>query len=286
MNGVSEKLIFVKAEGYKRESHPVPPKPDTVHFCWCGKFVEWELVEPLRLGENIYFPNPFWTRGKFCPVHDAADREEKKKNAINAVHPGRESCGLSLEQMGKTFEMFRCPPGWIGIVKVLKNFAMHRDKNIVLCGLHDLGKSHLLCAVVNDIAEHKGKAEYMRFVQLQADFLDFMGGDGGGELTVANYIIRLCKNEGVLALDDVGAERTESEWMKQAVYNLFDNIEVYGKKGVIMTSNWSPRDQEMVDRLGERTTSRINRNFQIISLKGIPWSQRKKEDGDERGGVA
>jgi DNA replication protein DnaC len=135
------------------------------------------------------------------------------------------------------------------------------------------GKSHLAVATLYDVVEQNvelfgheisndifswDRPEYREMVCSFISVVDFLGLQKAGfsqerERDKANRLIRKCRNDSVVILDDLGAEKP-SEWVEEQLYSVID-YRYRNMLSTFFTTNCSL--QVLEERLGKRTVSRI-----------------------------
>ncbi|MBT9164688.1 MAG: Chromosomal replication initiator protein DnaA [candidate division WS2 bacterium] len=162
------------------------------------------------------------------------------------------------KHIDKTFNNFTINNKNKEAVEKCGDFLNKKDINIYLWGRAGYGKTHLLCAVANEVR----KAERILFYRM-IDFLNMIR-----ERIVANdnEIIRdLLDSEKPFFIDDFGTEKL-TEFVFEKVYDFFDLVEVMERKKIMITSNYSI--SEIMGRVSDRIASRIVGNFEVVKIGG------------------
>jgi DNA replication protein DnaC len=152
------------------------------------------------------------------------------------------------------------------------------------------GKSHLVVATLYEIITENvelfgheisndifswDKPEYRGMVCSFISVVDLIGLQRAGfnresERDKANRLMRKCRNDSVVILDDLGAERP-SEWVEEQLYAVID----YRYRNMLttfFTTNCSL--QVLEEQLGKRSVSRIFEMCSGVKVVGEDWRKR------------
>jgi DNA replication protein DnaC len=153
--------------------------------------------------------------------------EERRQNRIRKLL--RES-GLPLEKSLANFDMKRLPTRVSRQVKVLLDGGfLDRKENLLLFGNPGAGKSHLLCAIAQElVSTHVRKMKHTSCVLLVQELLL-----AKRELRLSKAIKRLAKYDGLI-IDEMGYVQQSREEM-EVLFTLL--AERYERGSVLLTSN-------------------------------------------------
>lgn len=138
---------------------------------------------------------------------------------------------------------------------------------LLLTGPFGTGKTHNAYGALRRIAE----AGPNRFEMIAVTAPDMYGllRPGSSERGPEAELRRLC-DVPLLLLDDLGTEKI-SEWTEEATYRLL-NTRYNESRPLIITSNLPPDGKgkvpDLVDKLGERITSRLVETTTVVALEG------------------
>jgi len=153
--------------------------------------------------------------------------EERRRNRIRKLL--RES-GLPLEKSLANFDMKRLPVKVSRQVKVLlEGGFLDRKENLLLFGNPGAGKSHLLCAIAQELVTMQvRKMKHATCTMLVQDLLL-----AKRELRLSKAIKRLAKYDGLI-IDEMGYVQQSREEM-EVLFTLL--AERYERGSVLLTSN-------------------------------------------------
>lgn len=148
------------------------------------------------------------------------------------------------------------------------NFSKITDgKGLLLCGKSGRGKTHLACAIINELqAKHHSTA----FAHIPT-FLERTR-QGRGDLE------RLLTVD-LLVLDDLGSER-ESDWALEKLLVIVDS-RLNALKPTVFTTNYNVEELEL--RVGSRLASRILYNSLDVVVQGPDWREIQYKQKTMRG---
>lgn len=232
----------------------VGPQPIPTPCPTCGEPVEawWKLTH--------------WEEGGECDT--CVKAEERRSLESAAAFRKCEELAVRLRLSGlypKHLAMtFATWPGDMGIRARLQGWARIPQSNLLLTGPTGSGKSGALSAIANE-AILTTRVKFIRSVDLiaelrRAERSDHWHPDNWDTETEVNQ-------SGLLLIDDLGKERvTGSGFVEEKIFDLFDLIELTGRKGVAVTTNFNLH--ELGERLGEAVASRIAGNFEPVVIQG------------------
>lgn len=139
-------------------------------------------------------------------------------------------------------------------------------KGIYLYGAVGTGKTHI-CWALKKSYDDPSQFKFIRLWNV-VDFIQEIKKDFDRSPAERHNLEDIVMNprspEKILILDDIGAERT-SDFVLDVLYRIV-NFRYIHKLPTIFTSNYSIED--LADRIGERTASRIVEMCEIIELTG------------------
>jgi DNA replication protein DnaC len=155
------------------------------------------------------------------------EREQRWQNRVRRLL--KDSC-LPLEKSLANFELKRLPPKITRQMKVLlEGGLLDRKENLLVFGNPGAGKSHLLCAVAQELVmTHGRKIKYTTCPMLVQDLLL-----AKRELRLKKEIKKLSKYEGLI-VDEMGYVQQTREEM-EVLFTLL--AERYERGSVLLTSN-------------------------------------------------
>lgn len=153
--------------------------------------------------------------------------EERRRNRIRKLL--RES-GLPLEKSLANFETNRLPPKVSRHMKVLlEGGFLDRKENLLVFGNPGAGKSHLLCAIAQELVVTQGrKVKHTTCAMLVQELLL-----AKRDLRLSKMIKRLAKYDGLI-IDEMGYVQQSREEM-EVLFTLL--AERYERGSVLLTSN-------------------------------------------------
>jgi DNA replication protein DnaC len=201
----------------------------------------------------------------------------------NRVRRRLQDSGLPLEKSLENFDLKRLPARVSRQLKVLlEGGFLNRKENLLAFGNPGAGKSHLLCAIAQELIARQGrKIKYTTCALLVQDLLA-----AKRELQLRQEIKRLAKYEGLI-IDQMGYGQQSREEM-EVLFTLL--AERYERGSVLLTSNLPFSRWEEIFRDAMTTAAAIDRlvHHCIILELNIPsyrMEQAKKNrettEGDE-----
>ncbi len=140
--------------------------------------------------------------------------------------------------------------------------------NLILTGRHfGVGKTHLAISVVAELlATHRLRTAYFAYVP---EFFERIR-RSYDDPSERNRLDRACTTD-LLVLDDLAAQRT-TDWVREQM-NLISNARWSNGRPTIITTNAKDDLQELVNTLGERTTSRFCGDHYGVDVDGTDRRQ-------------
>lgn len=255
----------------------------------CGK--------PLRIGHTVLMD----AEHRFQVMCDCKiallDKQRKARIAL-----GRENvraylkkvAGLQKRLCEQTFDTFTDRAETERACRVCRLFAARyvsgetlTGKGVMLIGGVGTGKTHLAAATANaildsqrisdDLAERAATDESQCekvvpdvFFSRTVSLLDRLRDDMDGKKR--NQTISICKNAGLLVLDDLGTEKP-SEWVRERLYDIIDH-RYNDYLPVIITTNATP--DELRERLGWRTYDRLREMCYLVTIQATSYRRNVK----------
>ena len=212
-------------------------------------------------------------------TQDLCDACLDKEQELETIEKRKASSLMLPKHLSMRFENYRMPSEQIH--NLAMKFIQHPPTiNLYIYGNAGSGKTHLLSAIANTIVENVKLPEvvFYRSVDLLDVIRKIMIQDSAE--AASEFIAKLTARRHYLFLDDIGVEKV-TDMVLEKLYLLFDDIELYEKKGVAIASNFSP--QALVERLGDdRVVDRIVGNFVVVEMRNksgriIQHQKNKKE---------
>ena len=179
-----------------------------------------------------------------------------------------ETCGTCADMARDDDERVRYEVGRFGGTMAYYRFTLERftnktaveickgypAENLYLWGKAGTGKTHLATALL--------RAYPGEVVKPQAIFRAARGQTGDGEQSVIDSYIRLNN----VVIDDLGVDK-QTQFSFSILYEIIDGRYMWGKKGMIITSNLSL--SELAIRLDDdRITSRLTEMCRVVEMTG------------------
>lgn len=138
--------------------------------------------------------------------------------------------GLPLEKTFETFKRARLPRAQNAQVSsLLDGSFLDRKENLLLFGRSGAGKTHLLCAIANELIHTQGKR--IRFTTCTLLVQELL--QAKRDLRLARYLKRMSRYDGIM-IDQIGYEEQTRDEM-EALFTLL--AERYERGSVMITSN-------------------------------------------------
>lgn len=249
----------------------------------CGRELEAEFYEfPPALqkkygktGEWYYHPcSPECENKNERREWELARRDARIKNLQkkSGLSERLKRCSLS------NFERFSNPSATRAFEKAMQyvdGWEENREagRGLYLCGDVGTGKTHLAVAVMNDlIRRQRVPALFVTAPEL----LDNLRPQSynNPELGMDQWMSSV-KNADLLVLDDLGSEKATA-WVQERVFIIVDH-RYREMLPTVITSNIGP--QELGDKLGARTASRVVSVCEGIELQGPDYREVSARDG-------
>lgn len=189
--------------------------------------------------------------GKYltCEKYERYCEMEYKRRCIEKLL-GQSGLGKRFAQ--RRFETFQVTaetkPVFDACVRFCDTFS-EDSKGIRLVGNYGCGKTHLTAAIIHRLAERGIGGVFVVVPELLRAIR--RGFNQANE--DSDRLVKLTEDAPLLVLDDLGAEKP-SDWVREQLYVII-NRRYENMLPTIITTNCSM--QELVDRVGQRTVSRI-----------------------------
>jgi DNA replication protein DnaC len=205
------------------------------------------------------------------------EREGRRKSRIRKL---LKESGLPLEKSLANFDLKRLPVK-VGrqVRTLLEGSFLDRKENLLAFGNPGSGKSHLLCALAQELLVNGGR--HMRFTTCALLVQDLL--IAKRELRLSREIKRLARYDGLL-IDDLGYVQQSREEM-EVLFTLL--AERYERGSVLMTSNLPFSKWEAIFKDPMTTAAAIDRlvHHAVILELNIPSYRveeaKKKQQSEE-----
>lgn len=156
----------------------------------------------------------------------------------------------------KTFETYVCNFQNKKIFAKIKKWKPEDNYGLLLCGKPGIGKSHILKALIGSWASNHIEA---RFSTLPTILDDLKANLDELEMCVTKY-----KNVQILAIDDIGAEKT-TEWSQDQLTQILDFRITRGK---ITFGSTNLSESELENRYHHRIVDRLREQMVFVKMGG------------------
>ena len=148
------------------------------------------------------------------------------------------------------------------------NDFIKEGRGLYISGVYGCGKTHLACAVIQELINKRFTIYFSTVSQLLADLKsDFF--DKPYRDKSLYDLVRTCD---LLILDDIGAEKI-TDWVRETLFIIL-NYRYSNLKSTIFTSNKTVEQLAKVEGYGRLASRIIERNF-IIDIKSLDYRERK-----------
>jgi DNA replication protein DnaC len=173
----------------------------------------------------------------------------------------------------------------------VKNYPV-QDVGLLFIGPCGVGKTHLVTAMLRELVTAKNvPCLFIDFRDLIRDIQNSYTPDSGAS---ESDILAPVFESRVLALDELGAKRP-SPWVEETVFyiinhrynqrkltiftsNFLDTSdEVDARQPMFKKSEFAPKDESLVDRIGVRLRSRIYEMCKVVSIEGQDYRRMAKQ---------
>lgn len=190
-----------------------------------------------------YVPKPNEDGGPFRLIYEPCSKRKQyeeqvsKKSFVQSLYIPKEIIDASWEGIHLD------DPERMPILQEIKQFLMDAEQGVPSKGLYlhgpfGVGKTYLLGAIANELAEYKIQSMIIYMPELVREM---KGSLSDGTL---NQKIDRFKNVPILMLDDIGAE-TQSPWFRDEVLGAILQYRMMERLPVFFTSNLSPEELEI-----------------------------------------
>ncbi|TFB24993.1 primosomal protein DnaI [Filobacillus milosensis] len=173
-----------------------------------------------------------------CPRKERHLEEVEKKKFVQSLHMPKEIHEASFDKIYLDEE------ARLDVFAQVKKFFDESDKEVPSKGLYlygkfGVGKTYLLAALANALAERKIDTYFIYMPELVREMKASIN-----DSTINEKIDRF-KNASVLILDDIGAEFS-SAWFRDEVLGAILQFRMMERLPVFFTSNYSPDELESI----------------------------------------
>ena len=174
-----------------------------------------------------------------------------------------------------SFDNFKITDGSVGLGEAIeksKIFAGNfesMDRGLLLQGTPGIGKTKLLCSMLNAMLKRKPGMKVMYI-----DWNDLVRDLGSGEsfesrdFSLINKLTSRIKNSTIVMFDELGATRP-SEYVKDKIYDII-NTRYNRMRLTCFATNWpddDPQRESLQHRIGARLRSRITQMTDLCQIK-------------------
>jgi DNA replication protein DnaC len=189
------------------------------------------------------------------------EREMRDKSRTSRL---LKASGLPLEKTLASFDLKRLPVKVARQFKVLLDGSfLDRNENLLLFGNPGAGKSHLLCALAQEMIQHGRRMKYTSCAMLVQELLA-----AKRDLCLSRTIKKLSRHDGLI-IDDMGYVQQSREEM-EVLFTLL--AERYERGSVLLTSNLPFSKWESIFKDPMTTAAAIDRlvHHSIILELNLP----------------
>jgi len=199
------------------------------------------------------------------------EEEEKIRRKQKAIDEAFQNSRMSLRFKERTFENFVIEPNTQKAYEIALRF--HPQKNgLLFLGACGVGKTHLAAAIAN---REIGETPTL-FISCPEFLLELRDGISRKKRDYFS-LFDMARKVRLLILDDVGAEKT-SEWVQETLFVLI-NHRYEHMLPTLFTTNCSL--EELEERIGKRSTSRMVEMCRCIQMNGEDWRIRQRQQNKE-----
>ncbi|MBR7554248.1 primosomal protein DnaI [Allobacillus sp. GCM10007491] len=171
-----------------------------------------------------------------CPRKEKAIQQQKQRAMVKSLHMPREIHEASFDQVHLQDD------GRVEAFKKVQKFYHDSKTNLPSRGLYlygqfGVGKTYMLAALANHLAEEKIDTYFIYMPELVREMKSSIS-----DSTISEKIERF-KNATVLVLDDIGAEFL-SPWFRDEILGAILQYRMMERLPVFFTSNYTPDELE------------------------------------------
>ena len=235
-----------------------------------------------------------WKGGK-CPVCGAEFEIVKENNEIAGYSWYRAKCECLLNTKNeidkkryreKKMESADIPAAlrrcrfndWDYSVKESTNDALRNVMDIVkkkeyiksgliLYGAVGTGKTHCAISLLWEASADPIAIKYINMSDITSRFINKQAG-----MDLIDYLMR---NYDLIMFDDIDKITTQSEWVRERIFSLFNNL-INKQKIIIATTNFQ-NGSDFIDKFGQAITSRLISYCTIIEFSGDDYRKKLKD---------
>lgn len=205
-------------------------------------------------------------------------KQECTARKNNRIERYLKESGLPLEKNLATFDLSRVPQGIINQISTLKDASfLDRKENILVFGAPGGGKTHLLCALGQEMIYKSKKVLFFTCSILVQRLLI-----AKRDLKLPNYLRKLARHDAII-IDDIGYVQQSREEM-EVLFSLLAHC--YETTSIMLTSNLAFSEWEKIFKDPMVTAAAIDRlvHHSIILELNLPsyrleYSKKQKEKG-------
>lgn len=217
-------------------------------------------------------------RGCVCWENEQAREAKRQQQAIKVKHMVERYSTVNPDLETATFENFEAStPILKQALNLAEDYALDFDikkpMNLLFAGKYGLGKSHLSYAICKALRDKGHIAVFISVPKLLTVIKSTY--QRNSEFTEAELLDVLSKVD-LLALDDIGAERSrkEEEGDTWATEKLFEIIDGRSGRHTVYTTNLDA--DELRKKVGQRNFSRMMMNTKPIKFEGDDYRIKNK----------
>ena len=204
---------------------------------------------------------------------DLVEKECELRHRRRITRYLRASC-LPLEKTIETFDMARLPPKVIQHVNLLRQgFFLDKKENVLAFGSPGTGKTHLLCAIAQELVRQGRKIWFSPCSLLVQKLLV-----AKRDLQLAQLLKKLQKFDAVL-IDDIGYVQHNREEM-EVLFTLL--AERYEQGSVMITSNLAFSQWEKIFKDPMTTVAAIDRVVHHSVILELTMTSYRMEQAQKR----
>ncbi|MGM8215567.1 primosomal protein DnaI [Bacillaceae bacterium W0354] len=211
-----------------------------------------------------------------CPRKEKQLTTLEKRKFVQSLHMPKEIFEASFDKIDHSEPNRRKA---IQFIKQFNEISKHElpMKGFYLYGSFGVGKTYLLAALANELAEHKIDSFFIYMPELVREMKASIND------STINEKIEKFKNASVLVLDDIGAEYL-SAWFRDEILGAILQYRMMERLPVFFTSNYSPEElKSMLAKSGKgeyeelkaaRIMERINQVSEPVEMNGINFRNK------------
>ena len=154
--------------------------------------------------------------------------------------------------------------------KMIYDIAKNEEylkSGVILYGSVGTGKTHCAISLMWEACAKSLAIKYINMSDITAQFISKQAG-----MDLIQYLKR---NYDLIMFDDIDKITTQSEWVRERVFSLFNNL-INEEKIIIATTNFQ-KGSDFVDKFGQAITSRLISYCTIIEFSGDDYRKKTKD---------